>query len=290
MALVLVLGTLAYAVACSTTLKRPYLATKKLCRRTITVMTAAVMAVAVLIVMAKLPDGGFAGQFKLDSGNQITQEQVDAFENGQISLLKEVDDALLQVENPYDWGMRNDSGAKAEWDHVFYDGKYYSYYGIAPVVLLYLPYHKLTGHYCSTNLSILLFSLVGLLFLAMAYLAFVKRWCKNVSAGNIIAGMAILFSSCGIWYSVGRTLFYEISISSGFAFVALGAYFLFSSNVLSEGKVSLVRTALASLFLGIAVLCRPTLAVYAVVAVLYFLYAIPKSGNVLVQAEKSKAP
>ena len=159
--------------------------------------------------------------------------------------------------------MRNDSGAKAEWDHVFYDGKYYSYYGIAPVVLLYLPYHKLTGHYCSTNLSILLFSLVGLLFLAMAYLAFVKRWCKNVSAGNIIAGMAILFSSCGIWYSVGRTLFYEISISSGFAFVALGAYFLFSSNVLSEGKVSLVRTALASLFLGIAVLCRPTLAVYA---------------------------
>ena len=119
----------------------------------------------------------------------------------------------------------------------------------------------------------------------MAYLAFVKRWCKNVSAGNIIAGMAILFSSCGIWYSVGRTLFYEISISSGFAFVALGAYFLFSSNVLSEGKVSLVRTALASLFLGIAVLCRPTLAVYAVVAVLYFLYAIPKSGNVLVQAE-----
>ena len=132
---------------------------------------------------------------------------------------------------------------------------------------------------------ILLFSLVGLLFLAMAYLAFVKRWCKNVSAGNIIAGMAILFSSCGIWYSVGRTLFYEISISSGFAFVALGAYFLFSSNVLSEGKVSLVRTALASLFLGIAVLCRPTLAVYAVVAVLYFLYAIPKSGNVLVQAE-----
>ena len=285
MALVLVLGTLAYAVACSTTLKRPYLETKKLCRRTITVMTAAVMAVAVLIVMAKLPDGGFAGQFKLDSGNQITQEQVDAFENGQISLLKEVDDALLQVENPYDWGMRNDSGAKAEWDHVFYDGKYYSYYGIAPVVLLYLPYHKLTGHYCSTNLSILLFSLVGLLFLAMAYLAFVKRWCKNVSAGNIIAGMAILFSSCGIWYSVGRTLFYEISISSGFAFVALGAYFLFSSNVLSEGKVSLVRTALASLFLGIAVLCRPTLAVYAVVAVLYFLYAIPKSGNVLVQAE-----
>ena len=78
MALVLVLGTLAYAVACSTTLKRPYLETKKLCRRTITVMTAAVMAVAVLIVMAKLPDGGFAGQFKLDSGNQITQEQVDA--------------------------------------------------------------------------------------------------------------------------------------------------------------------------------------------------------------------
>ena len=42
------------------------------------------------------------------------------------------------------------------WDHVYFDGKYYSYYGIAPVVLLFLPYHKLTGYYFPDSLAVLL--------------------------------------------------------------------------------------------------------------------------------------
>ncbi|MFR3811838.1 MAG: hypothetical protein ACLTXT_05090 [Ruminococcus callidus] len=44
----------AYAVACSTA-ETPVSRREKVCRRTITVMTAAVMAVAVLIVMASCP-------------------------------------------------------------------------------------------------------------------------------------------------------------------------------------------------------------------------------------------
>ncbi|MGN1403511.1 MAG: hypothetical protein ACI4XB_04225 [Ruminococcus sp.] len=281
MLLIVGLGTLAYAIAFAPLLRKSYAETTRFCRRAVTCMTALVMVLAVVIVMAELPDGGIKKQFMQKTGNQITQELVDAFENGQTSLLKEPSESLLAVENPYDWSMRGSAGAEAEWDHVLYDGKYYSYYGIAPVILLYLPYHKLTGYYCSTNLSVLLFSLIGLMFLGMTYLAFVKRWFRKIPAGCVIAGLAILFSACGIWYSVGRTLFYEISISSGFTFVTMGAYCLITSNILGQGKVSLIRTALASLFLGIAVLCRPTLAVYAICACVYFLTAISKAGLVL---------
>ncbi|WP_295215756.1 hypothetical protein [Ruminococcus sp.] len=281
MILIVGLGTLAYAIAVAPLMKKPYEETTRFCRQVVTWMTALVMVFAVLIVMVELPDGGIKKQLTQKTGNQITQELVDAFESGQTSLLKEPSEELLALENPYDWSMRGSANAPAEWDHVLYDGKYYSYYGIAPVVLLYLPYHKLTGYYCSTNLSVLLFSLIGLLFLGMTYLAFVKRWFRKIPAGCIIAGLAIVFSACGIWFSVGRTLFYEISISSGFAFVAMGAYCLITSNILGQGKVSLIRTALASLFLGIAVLCRPTLAVYAVCACIYFLVGIPKAGLIL---------
>lgn len=279
--LILGLGLFAYAIVCSVTLRKPYLHTVRFCRSISILMTSVAVFLACAIVITELPDEGIAGHLKLKSGNQITQELVDAFENGQISLLDEPSEALLQLENPYDWGLRSDNGVDAKWDHVLYDGKYYSYYGIAPVLLLYLPYHKLTGYYCSTNLSILLFSAIGLIFLTMTYLAFVKRWARKVSAGCVLAGLAILQSVCGIWFSVGRNLFYEISISSGFAFTMIGAYCLISSNILSKGKISLIRTAFASLCLGIAVLCRPTLAVYAIVAVVYFLYAIPKSGHTL---------
>lgn len=281
MLLIVALGTLAYAIAFAPLMKKPYEETTRFCRRVVTWMTVIVMVLAVCIVMVELPDGGIKKQLVLKTGNQITQELVDAFEKGQTSLLKEPSEDLLALENPYDWSMRGSAGAEAEWDHVLYDGKYYSYYGIAPVILLYLPYHKLTGHYCSTNLSVLLFSLIGLLFLGMTYLAFVKRWFRKIPSGCVIAGLAILFSACGIWYSVGRTLFYEISISSGFAFVTMGAYCLITSNILGQGKVSLKRTALASLFLGIAVLCRPTLAVYAICACVYFIVGIPKAGVIL---------
>lgn len=283
MALIVLLGTLAYAIVCAPLLRKSYQDSKRFCRRSVSIMTAVVMVLAVLIVVKELPDGGIKNQLKLDSGNQITQELVDAFEKKQISLLKEPSEELKAMENPYDWSLRGAQEVKAEWDHVYYEGKYYSYYGIAPVILLFLPYHAITDHYCSTNLAVLLFGLIGLLFLAMTYMAIVKRWFKEVPAGCVIAGLAILFSACGIWYSLGRTLFYEISISSGFAFVAVGAYCLFSSNVLGKGKISLVRTALASLFFGIAVLCRPTLAVYAICLCLYFLFAIPRAGKVLTE-------
>ena len=59
----------------------------------------------------------------------MTQELVDAFEAGQVSLLREAEQPLLELENPYDWSQRLESGVDYAWDHLLYEGKYYSYYG-----------------------------------------------------------------------------------------------------------------------------------------------------------------
>ena len=280
--LILILGTMAYAIVSSAILAKPYENTKRICGAAAALMTVITMGLGTMIVLKELPVEDFAKQFRLSSGNQITEELVDAFEDGHLYLNGEPSQALMDMENPYDWSQRGDQNVDAKWDHVYYEGKYYSYYGIAPVILVFLPWHKLTHHYASTNLSVLLFGLIGILFLTLAYMAAVKRWFRKTPAGCIIAGLAVLLASCGIGYSLGRTLFYEISISSGFAFVTMGAYCLISSDLLTgSGRISLPRTALASLFLGIAVLCRPTLAVYAICAALYFVCAIPRSGHIL---------
>lgn len=276
--LLLFLGTFAYAIIFSSVLRKPYEKTRKLCGIVVAAMTAVLVFVAVNMVTLKFEDDELRNELKLTTGNQITQELVDAFENKQIHLTDTPDQQLLDLENPYDWSQRNSSGAIAKWDHVLHDGKYYSYYGIAPVVLFYLPYHLIKGYYCSTSLSIAFFSAMGIIFLSLTYMAFIRRFCKKTSAGCVLAGYTILLSSCGIWYNVGRTLFYEISISSGFMFVAIGAYFFISSNIFGGGKISAVKTALSSLFLGLAVLCRPTLAVYCIAAAIFFIFAIPRSG------------
>lgn len=236
----------------------------------ITEITIAAMTVALLITMVKAPDGGLKGFFMDSSGDQMTQQLVDAFEHGRLYIDEKVPVDLLNLENPYYSDGRE--GIIYEWDHLLYNGKYYSYYGIAPVILLYMPFHLITGSYMTQNSAILIFTLLGLLFLGMAYHCIIKRFFGKIPVGCAVAGYIVMVLSCGIWFSIGQPGFYQAAISAGFAATAAGAYFLVSSGIFGRNKLSLPRTALSSLFFGIATMSRPTLGVYAVAA--YILYAM----------------
>lgn len=210
--------------------------------------------------------------FTLDHGNQITQEIVDSFEAGQVSLLKDVPSDLLSLENPYDWSQRTAAGTDYLWDHLLYNGKYYSYYGIAPVVLLFLPYHLITKNYFPSVWAVWLFSALGIFFLSKLYLSFMDKFFSKIRSSLILSGLFIMQLISGIWFCLVTPTFYEIAQSSGFVCVTAGAFLLISSNVIGDGKVKNWRLALSTVLLSLAVLCRPTLAVYCVAALL-FIYA-----------------
>ncbi|MDE6665801.1 MAG: hypothetical protein K2K14_06395 [Ruminococcus sp.] len=279
MALIIIISTLAWAVIFSGLLNRSYEKNSALCEISAIVVTVFAVLIAYGMTCEKIPyDSG--NYFLQKEGNQISEELVLAFENGQISLIDEPEKELLELKDPYDTYLRESTVPDYKWDHVFYKGKYYSYYGIAPVILLFLPYHLITGSFFPTDIAVLIFSALGLVFLAKTYNAIIKRWFRRIPSGCYIAGLVILLTVCGIWYCVGRPLFYEISISSGFAFTALGAYFLISSNVIGGGEISLAKIPFASLFLAIAVLCRPTLAVYSVCACVYYAIGFGNSAKI----------
>ena len=279
MMLIIIISTLAYAVAFSGLMNRTYKENLKLCEIASLVITVSAVLIAFGMTCAKIPSDS-ENYFFQQEGNQISEELVSAFENGQVSLLREPAKELLEMDDPYDRYLRESVTSKEAWDHVLYNGKYYSYYGIAPVILLFLPYHLITGSFFPTEIAVFLFSSLGLVFLALTYNAIIKRRFSRIPSGCYIAGLAILLTACGIWYSVGRPLFYEISISSGFAFTALGAYFLISSGVAGNGEISIKKITLASLFLAIAVLCRPTLAVYSICACVYYAIGLDNSVKV----------
>lgn len=273
--------TLCYGIAVSDFLKKPFRQNGKFTVISIRAITAAAVVLASAIIMTKLPEEGFLSRWERKAGDQITQEIVDAFENKQVNLLMEPSPELIAMENPYDWSARELEGVNYEWDHVYYEGKYYSYYGIAPVITCFLPYHKLTGNYFANDMAVWIFSCIGLVFLGLTYIEIVKRWLRSVPSGCILAGFIILISVCGIWFSIGRATFYEIEIASGFMYLNAGAYCLISANILSKGKISLIRTALSSLCIGFAVLSRPTLAVYAVCAVVFAAMSVKRSSDKL---------
>lgn len=208
--------------------------------------------------------GSGGNPFNQKSGDQLSQELVDAFEKGQLSLLETPSQKLLEMENPYDWGAREDIGVNYKWDHLLYNGKYYSYYGIAPVLLLFMPYHLLTGYYLPSNFACLLFAVIGVFFLYFAYWKMIENWFNKTPVRLAICGLIILLMSCGIALCVLRPMFYEASESAGFMFFSVGIYALFSSNILTDKKIKLLKLALSALFVSLAVLSRPTFALYAI--------------------------
>lgn len=235
-----------------------------------------IFAVILTLIFSSLSsDNPFADFFTHD-GNQITKEIVDAFANGQITLLEKPSEELLALNNPYDWGERISNDVYYLWDHVLYNGEYYSYYGIAPVILLFLPYHLITGYYFPTNWAVLFFGLVGIFMLSRIYTEFVRKHFPKLPLNWMIMGLIMIQASSGIWMSLARPLFYEIAIAAGFMFTALGVYCLQRANTVGAGEVKLHNLVLSAVFLSLAVLSRPTLGVYCVAALFFIFFGLKK--------------
>lgn len=274
--LLLLIPVFIYSVMTAPIMQKELQENLKFSRRVAIIITICFCLIAFFSMGYKLGDNGWLNEFRLTEGNQMTQELVDAFENKQVNLISEPSDELNALENPYDRNARDSSGAPVLWDHVYYNNHYYSYYGIAPVILLFLPYHLITGYYFSSTVAVLLFSVIGIIGLSMLFFAFLKKWFSKTPTGVVLACLILLQIVSGIWFSVGRPDFYEVAISEGFACITWGTFFLIRSNIIGSGKISFWRTVIASFLLALSVLCRPTLAVYCVCAAVFMLMAIPR--------------
>lgn len=262
------------------------------CARVAAFITAAAMVFTVCLTVTNVMKGwpNTYYSFTSQEGNQISKELVDAFEHHQVNLLEEPSEDLLKLDDPYEYVKRDAEVGSGNflWDHCFYNGKYYSYYGIGPVLALFLPYHLITGYYFPSGWATLMFSLIGILFLTKIYLAVIEKKFRDLPTNTVTAGLITLQLSSGIMFSAARPLFYELAIASGFMCVAIGAYLLMTSNILWDGKISYVRLGFASFFLGYAVLCRPTLAVYCIAALFFFAGGLKKALDGLEKRQKTR--
>lgn len=268
-----------YTVMYENFMQKSFSENRNFCRIASAVITLACCISAFAILDYKLGDKKWKDEFKQTNGNQMTQELVDAFENGQVNLLAEPSKELNALENPYDRNARDSSGASVLWDHVYYNNNYYSYYGIAPVILFFLPYHKLTGYYCPDSLAVFVFAVIGIAGLTSLFSGFIKKWFPDIQTGIYLTCLILIQILSGVWFSVGRPWFYETAMTAGFAFLSWGVYFLFESNIIGKGKINLSKVFIASLLSATSVLCRPTLALYCICIAVFMLMAVPKSGK-----------
>ena len=104
-----------------------------------------------------------------------------ALAHGHTYLDEEPSAELLAMDDPYDPVERLEKKVPFRLDYAYYEGKYYIYFGVVPCVLLYLPYHLVTGADLPgwTALSIMLAGCYAAVWLLIK--AFVKMYARDTS-------------------------------------------------------------------------------------------------------------
>lgn len=219
-----------------------------------------------------------AGYINLSSGNvketdYYATDFVDALSNGKVYLEKAPSEELTSLENPYDTTQRNEKSLKRGidyiWDASYYNGKYYSYFGILPALVVLVPYHLLTGKYMLISMAILIFSLLTIWSLKELIINIFERYFKNTPFKIMIFSMLILLFGTQILFLNGRPKFYELAVISGLFFATAGINFLFMG--IKQKDIKYKYIFLSSLFLSLSVACRPTMLFTSLIALPVFI-------------------
>lgn len=133
--------------------------------------------------------------------SMVYSQQFDAWLKGQTALDVSVNPRVMGFADVYD--MSEFYRAQIGWlfDHVIYEGRYYNYYGVAPLILVYTPVYALTGKFPTPILTTSMLSLLGVLcsYWALSVLVRVYRVRTNLLlymlAQMALPGMALLYFS-----------------------------------------------------------------------------------------------
>jgi len=192
---------------------------------------------------------------------------VAGFRKGSLALDLAVPEALRQAENPWDPARRPPN---LGFQDISYNrGRFYSYFGVVPTVVLYWPFRAVTGHDLPQVLGTLGFSLGAFLLAAGLWLRLLRDHFPRAGLATELGGVLALGLAGGQWVLARRVSIWEPSIAAGHFFVLC---LLASGYLAGSSRRPGPWLAAAGLALGLAVGSRPPLAV-AVIGLLGFVIA-----------------
>ena len=172
---------------------------------------------------------------------------------------------LLKLENPYDPAQRHEAGVYYHWDHAFYKGRYYMYFGVVPVFWVFLPYRVLTGNSLPAYQGTQLFVTIAICGIFMLLRMIAKRFFPKMSFGAVLT-LSSAISIMSMWYSTVEPALYCTAITAGIALEVWSLYFFFKAVWVETQENEQIALATIGATLGALVFgCRPTIALANVV-------------------------
>lgn len=188
---------------------------------------------------------------------------IEGFLSGHLYLRRDVPPAFLKLSDPYDPAQNGPFRDPPYYlyDLSYYRGRIYAYFGAAPAVLLFLPYHLLTGSYLSYKAAGAIFAGGAFLILAGLLEAARRRYAPAMPVWLLALGLVALGLTSCLPSLLARIDVWEIPVAAVIAFTAGALLCLWLAWHRPEHRPGWL--AGASLALGLAVASRPTALVLA---------------------------
>lgn len=209
--------------------------------------------------------------FENNINKTIYEEQFEAFENGQLALLMEPDSRLEELKNPYDKSERSEKGVWYPWDHAYYNGKFYSYFGIAPILTVYYPFYWLTGKVPGINLCNYIIGIIGIVALYGMTRQVLKLFFSKINYMLfLLSYMAVVLCSQLFVYMVESNIYY-LCYGSTVAFAGLAVTFGIMACEEQRNNIRRIYLVLSAVAVVFVVLSRP-MGLLLVIAILMPLF------------------
>ena len=197
-------------------------------------------------------------------------QMFDAFQKGQLNIDTDYDLSILEkLENPYDTAARREATGEKYgvfWDRAFFDGKLYSYFGIAPVIFLYYPAYFLTGHVLSDALAAAIMTAIAAVLMLKLLIELCKRM-KNKPPFLLVlvCGLTLPFGAL-LWTTEVNANFYHLAVLSGICAVCAFFLYVLKADALNDGWKRKADFAIAGVCVAAIVASRPNLVIYILIA------------------------
>lgn len=213
------------------------------------------------------------------------QWMAQALIDGHANIDYPVASAMHALDNVYDDKQRiltlRALGQTYLFDFAYYNGKYYSYFGVLPCVLFFVPYRLLTGGDLSPwKLNLVVGMALAVLAVTMVRLAF-RRWMPHAPLPlQAVVGFAGVCSVQPLMYLSFKSNVYSVPISCALAFALCAVCLWIRAALLDESsRAYWWLLALGGVCVGLALGCRPPVCAVAFLAPVILYPSIVARGR-----------
>lgn len=216
---------------------------------------------AALVALSCMLPMGLSPKYNGEEPEHRNQYELitEAFLAGQLHFqYDDIDGRLLAMENPYDTEERERLGVYYYWDHAFYGGHYYMYFGVVPVLLTFLPYRLVTGRTLAGYHVTQLYTGVFIAGIFALFWLLGRRFFKKMPVAlYLLLSAAVSYMS--VWNAVATPQLYGMTIICALGLAVWSLYGFARAVFCIESENRAIACAALAALLGALVFgCRPT--------------------------------